>query len=340
MKRSMSGRALQRLGAMLLPALLTAILAAGPAGAQITAPAPTNGSALEVRVSLFLVDLLRVLDAEQAVEADLLFRVEWQDGRLAGKGLGKRTIGLDSVWAPRLQPLAPRGLSELMPTVVQVDEDGHMSYAQRLVGKFGAPTDLRDFPFDEHTVRFAFVIPNPQNLELNLVPGPIVGKSKELTIPDWTVAGGELDLSPITPIEALPPIPGASFAVTVRRNSAHYLTKMILPLIVIVMLSWTVFWAPPQQISVQFGFASTSILSVIAYRFALASQLPPVPYGTRLDAFLNGAFFMAAVALVEVVVSAQLLAKDRPSVAHRLDVVCRVVFPILLLLLLGYSFLI
>jgi len=29
---------------------------------------------------------------------------------------------------------------------------------------------------------------------------------------------------------------------------------IIFPLVVIVMMSWTVFWAPPSYIAVQFGF--------------------------------------------------------------------------------------
>lgn len=173
---------------------------------------------------------------------------------------------------------------------------------------------------------------------MELVPGEMVGVAEQLSIPDWTIRGGRLDLTPMVLSDALPPMMSAGLILRAERNLSHYLTKVILPLIVIVMISWTVFWAPPPQIAVQFGFAATSILTVIAYRFALASQLPPVPYSTRLDSFLNGAFILVALALVEVVVTAQLIYKERVADALKVDVFCRTVFPIVLVLIAGYSF--
>jgi len=326
--------------AFLLPALLIAALTARPAAAQeVTPPVPADGGPIEVQVSIFVADVLRILDADQSVEADVFLRIQWLDERLAVEGAGTRTLSLDSLWHPYLQPLSPRNLSELLPRVVVVDPQGHVTYTRRLVGRFGMPTNLRDFPFDRHDLSLRFAAVNQLQAKMELVAGPIAGKSETLSVPDWTLSSGRLDLTPLTISAALPTVPAAAFVMEAERNTAHYLTKIILPLIVIVMISWTVFWAPPPQIAVQFGFAATSILTVIAYRFALASQLPPVPYSTRLDDFLNGAFLLVALALVEVIVTAQLIYKERVGRALKVDVVCRVAFPVLLLLIAGYSFL-
>ena len=64
-----------------------------------------------------------------------------------------------------------------------------------------------------------------------------------------------------------------------------------------------------------------------------------MPYTTRLDAFLNGAFILVALALVEVVVTAQLIYREKPATAHKVDVICRAVFPVVLALILIDSFL-
>ena len=162
--------------------------------------------------------------------------------------------------------------------------------------------------------------------------------SESLSIPDWEISGGTLDLTPIRLAEQIPELSAATYVIRAERSASYYITKVILPLVVIVMMSWTVFWAPPPQIAIQFGFAATSILTVIAYRFALASQMPRVPYTTRLDAFLNGAFVMAFLALVEVVVTAQLLYREATDTALRVDRICRVGFPLALGGLALYSF--
>ena len=54
--------------------------------------------------------------------------------------------------------MPPRGLNALMPQEVLVDEEGNVRYAQRLTGRFGAPTNLRDFPFDSHTICRAHLV--------------------------------------------------------------------------------------------------------------------------------------------------------------------------------------
>jgi hypothetical protein len=328
---------------ILLPlVLLAAGLGSVPAAAQdLKPPEPADGGPIEIQVSFVVADVLRILDAEQVVEADLFWRLQWHDERFVAteEGAGPRTFGIDEVWSPIFLPTSPRGLSSLLPDVVVADPDGTMIRTQRLVGKFGMPTNLRDFPFDRHQLAFRFFAPNRLEVAMELLPGSVLGTAEAFSVPDWTLRGGELDLTPLRISDALPETLAASFVLEAERNTSHYLTKIILPLIVIVMISWTVFWAPPPQIAVQFGFAATSILTVIAYRFALASQLPPVPYSTRLDEFLNGAFMLVALALVEVVVTAQLIFKDRTATALKVDVFCRVAFPVLLLAVAAWSFL-
>jgi hypothetical protein len=117
-------------------------------------------------------------------------------------------------------------------------------------------------------------------------------------------------------------------------------TSVIFPLIVLVIMSWAVFWIPQIEIGVQLGFAATSMLTIIAYRFALAHEVPPVPYSTALDKFLNGVFVLAFLALVEVVVTARLIHRDRRHRAELVDRWCRWVFPFLLALVGIQAFLV
>ena len=47
----------------------------------------------------------------------------------------------------------------------------------------------------------------------------------------------------------------------------------------------------------------TSMLTLIAYRFAIDSQLPPLPYMTRLDVFILTSTLLVFFSLIEVVVT-------------------------------------
>ena len=75
---------------------------------------------------------------------------------------------------------------------------------------------------------------------------------------------------------------------TAQRYTTNYVLKIILPLFMIVAMSWIVFWINPEQAGTQIGVATTSMLTLIAYRFMVGGTMPPVPYLTRMDYFIFG----------------------------------------------------
>jgi hypothetical protein len=58
----------------------------------------------------------------------------------------------------------------------------------------------------------------------------------------------------------------------------------ILPLVLIVIMSWCSFWIDPVNANSQISIAVTSMLTLIAYRYAVDTQVPRLPYMTRVDA--------------------------------------------------------
>src|SRR5205085_10621636 len=109
--------------------------------------------------------------------------------------------------------------------------------------------------------------------------------TSSVTLPDWTIEKWET--RPLA--YALTPglqYSGYAFEFTASRNVQHYILKVILPLVLIVIMSWAVFWIDPINASSQVSIAMTSMLTLIAYRFAIDSQLPLLPYMTRMDLFI------------------------------------------------------
>ena len=52
---------------------------------------------------------------------------------------------------------------------------------------------------------------------------------------------------------------GYAFEFTASRNVQHYVLKVILPLVLIVMMSWAVFWIDPVTSNSQISIAVTSM---------------------------------------------------------------------------------
>ena len=53
---------------------------------------------------------------------------------------------------------------------------------------------------------------------------------------------------------------GFDFEVKAARNAQHFIIKVIIPLILIVMMSWAVFWIEPNDGGSQFGITVQDVV--------------------------------------------------------------------------------
>jgi hypothetical protein len=152
------------------------------------------------------------------------------------------------------------------------------------------------------------------------------GISPSITLPDWTVETWDIKKLDYTLIPGVE-YSGYAFEFTASRNVQYYILKVILPLVLIVIMSWTVFWIDPVHSSSQISVAVTSMLTLIAYRFAIDSQLPRLPYMTRLDAFILTGTVLVFFSLIEVLITTILETKRQTERAKKIDRYCRAIFP-------------
>ena len=156
----------------------------------------------------------------------------------------------------------------------------------------------------------------------------------------WTAA---IDMKPVES-ERAPRLqidrPTYRLTVEARREVQYYLLKVLAPLMLIVFMSWAVFWIDPQQIGAQIGLSATAILTLVAYQFALADLLPRISYLTRADRFTLSSSVLVFLALVEAVTTSALTRQGRADTGNRLDRFSRVAFPIGLAVVIVFSFLV
>ena len=76
--------------------------------------------------------------------------------------------------------------------------------------------------------------------------------------------------------------------------------KVFLPLLLMVFLSWAVFWIEANDLSNQVQVAVTTILTVIAFAFAISATMPRLPYLTYIDAFFLECYIFVFLAVVEL----------------------------------------
>ncbi|MBA3964393.1 MAG: hypothetical protein H0X47_01175 [Nitrospirales bacterium] len=143
----------------------------------------------------------------------------------------------------------------------------------------------------------------------------------------------ETVVAPYSPIKEIH-TPAFAFQFQAKRYVGYYLWEVLLPLAVVVIMSWSAFWVGREHMGVRIAVATSSILTLIAHRFVLASLLPRLPYMTRLDYFTVGSTLLVLLALITVIVTGYLAAHSQERHARRIDLLARGTFPGAFLLLL------
>ena len=292
----------------------------------------------QVSVGIWIVDINNIDSAQQNFTADIAIVLRWKDVRLAHTGTGAMHYALSEIWTPRVG-IANETSSVVrkLPESAEVEPDGTVIYRQLYVGSFSQPLRLQSFPFDRQIFHIQFVAIRYQPNEVAFVPDEnwirdgvrqAAGISPSVTLADWAIERWDAKAS----VYALTPrmqYSGYVFEFTARRNVEYYILKVILPLVLIVMMSWSVFWTEPTNSNTQFSIAVTSMLTLIAYRFAVDNQLPRLPYMTRLDAFFLVSTLLVFLSLIEVLVTTILDNNQQLARAKKLDRYCRVIVPII-----------
>ncbi len=290
----------------------------------------------KIHFLVFVVDIDNIDGAGQSFTANVYVGLRWKDERLAHEG-SIRTVPLKETWNPRVI-IANRGgiVQKSLPEVVEIESDGTVTYRQRYTGPLSQPLKLSEFPFDQHDFTIRFVATGYSSDEIEFIPDssiegtPITtpggGFYHELSLPDWHVLKYQAQTRAYEPVKGRKAA-GFVFEFTAKRYATYYVWQVIVPLILIVMMSWGALYIDPTNAGAQIGVATSSMLTLIAYRFMVGNLIPRLPYMTRMDYFLLGSTILVFLTLAEVIVTANLALSGRRPLARKIDAWCRFIFP-------------
>ncbi|MDH5500412.1 MAG: hypothetical protein OEY72_04840, partial [Gammaproteobacteria bacterium] len=285
------------------------------------------GTATEVTIGLILADLMAINDVDQTVALDVLLTMEWTDHRLVNAP-GCR-YPYTAIWTPEMQLINSGTIRSRRPPEVLVEADGRVISTVRYEGTVTSPWHLKDFPFDTNDIVLQAVSLQHDAAELPLqISGPWTGRAATLTIPDWAIGEPTADVSTLSLQSIDREVSIYEFRIPASRLADYYIYKFVLPLCLIVMMSWSVFWIDARQLSAQLQLAATSMLTLIAYQFTVNDLLPKVGYLTAMDRYLLSSSVLVFLALVEALTTGALAGNGRVAAAAMLDRASRWAFPV------------
>ena len=91
------------------------------------------------------------------------------------------------------------------------------------------------------------------------------------------------------------PFDGIEIVLDIERESAYYIFKIILPIILILVVCWSSIWITPREIESRLTITIVCLLSLIAYNFVIDSELPKLEYLTTMDFIILMSYVYAAI---------------------------------------------
>jgi hypothetical protein len=290
----------------------------------------------EVSFFIFVLDIDDIDSEDQSFHTNVFISLSWTDKRLVHEG-DTLTMPLTEIWNPELLLENPGGIVlTAMPEVADVESNGSVTYRQRYTGTLSQQLKLTKFPFDQHKFAIQFIVPGSSPKDIKFVQGygsaaPTVlggGIYHDLSLPDWKVIDHVIEERPLKPVGDVE-VAGFVLEFTAKRYAIYYTWQVIIPLVLIVMMAWGAFYIDPTYAGAQVTIATSSMLTLIAYRFMLGNFIPHLPYMTRLDYFTLGSTVLVFLTLVEVIITTNLALKDQAKIARKIDNWCRFIFPII-----------
>ena len=105
----------------------------------------------------------------------------------------------------------------------------------------------------------------------------------------------------------------ATFMHKYERNYTYYFFKIILPILIILIVSWSVFWIKPEELEARLTVSIVCLLSLIAYTFIIDQDIPKLAYLTFLDYVILISYFFSVIPTIQTVFVHQCLVEKNKS---------------------------
>ncbi|MBW2716034.1 MAG: hypothetical protein JRD03_08155 [Deltaproteobacteria bacterium] len=311
---------------------------------SLTEPPNPNGPTI-VGVGFFVNDIRGIDPVLDEFQFRGYVQVLWCDPRLAfdPSETGQQEIVitgdrvekyLERVWFPSGYPVNKVGEMSFSERVLRIRHDGTIAQSINVSLPLATHYDLRRFPLDRQTLELQLESYLWDHQHLQFVHDETIsGFSDGISIPEWNIEAVSGHVNDAAVMRSDTPFSRYTLKIEISRKPGFYLWKVFLPLVVIVALSWSIFWMTDERFSGRSRISATGVLTVVAYQFVFAENLPRVGYLTLLDQVMIGSFGLLAVTVLESLLVDRANRQD-PEKAIRIDRTARWLFPTVYALML------
>jgi hypothetical protein len=314
----------------------------GSSEAFLLAP-PKQAGPVVVRARFEFHDINEINDESETFEFAGVLTLKWHDPRQtfdpAVAGVDEKIFQggyqfneLSTGWYPQVVLVNESGLYQKNGVVLRVQPDGTSTLIETLNAAAEVEFNMSRFPFDKHRLEAVFEVLgfDKDEVLLQVQSDDASSLASEVRVPQWTVTGVSASVRDRPAYYAGRRGVSSAFVVSVdvQREPFFVIRLVSFPLIVIVLLSFSVFWMDRSSIGDRLSVSFIGILTGVAYLLVTSDQLPRISYVTLMHGFLNLSFLTMCATVVINLVVGTLDKRGKSELGDRIDRRCRWAFPL------------
>jgi hypothetical protein len=308
---------------------------------------PVVREPIDVQIGIKLQQIIDVDQANESFTAQASMQMEWTDPALAfnpddcqcslktfsGSTFNEFLTAVEGRW-PEFTLQNQQGNRWTQNKVAVVWSDGRVRYFERFTTDFQVDFDFRPFPFDtqEFIIRVDALFPEEFYTFSDLEGFSEI--STEHGEDEFMITGFETSVTSVQASTAST-TSRFTFSFTAPRHLNYYALQVFIPILLIVGVSWITFFL--RDYGRRIEVASANLLLFIAFSFSLSDNYPRLGYLTFMDYVMAVMFVVSALVVAYNVWLKRMEIKGEGDRADRIDRIGDWVYPLALVLLLGFG---
>jgi branched-chain amino acid transport system substrate-binding protein len=264
----------------------------------------------KVYISINVNDIDHIDTKNQTFDAEYYLWLKWSQGGRSGKRI------------EYMNSIETRNIME-----DDWNQDSLQRFSAKVRGTFKSHFDVSNYPFDKQILKIRISDYDFKNDELKyIVETEKIALSKEIFNDEWNI-------KLIGATEKIEHISEEYFSVfeyqlEIKRKSFSVFIKIILPLYIIMAIAFLNLFINKKELEAGIGLGISSLLSIIALHFSIASQLPDVNYPTKVDLIFVVSFFFNLLLIVWVVLGYNWNAKEKFNLIKKVEKFIKPLMPL------------
>jgi hypothetical protein len=305
---------------------------------------PDDETPVVVKAGFFLKDINAVDEETQTFEFEGTLTLQWKDPRqtfdAAELGVSERTYQgafqfnevFTGWWVQMVLANESRDYDR-QGILLRIRPDGTLTYTEEVNGVAESPMRLSRFPFDRETFPLRFQVMGYDEAEVILeVDSTTTGHLRsDVSAVQWRFRDLRVSTRRDTHLFSdggQKPVSTFVVEVDLTRNPGFMLRVVVIPLALLVMLTWSVFWMDRESLGDRMDISFIGILTIVAYQIMISEHMPRIPYITLMAVFLYLSFAVLIASVVVNLVVGRLDRTGQKARGDRIDHHCRWIFPL------------